>query len=470
LSVVVAVLAVGHWAVEAEGQATAPTAPPTEVALSVDVGKVGGAIPGDYLGISVETQNLLPLADGTYLFRPENKALLAFFKTLGIHTLRTGGYSADNPNVAVPNDADLDSLFAFAKAADVRVSYTLRYTTDPSADAGTAKYIMDHYKGQLVCFEIGNESTMFGTYDKYKESLAGFVAALKTAECSPEITFSGPNAFLPRDVEWARDAATDFGEKGFLSAITVNAYLGGFGRRVTDPVAGRATLLSPQLVGESQKTYDTIMPAALAAKLPFRMNETNNFYGGGAKEVSETHASALWGLDYAHWWAAHGAANLNFHLGNKIADPEAGKLSLYVPFWTSTEGYHAHPLAYGMKAFDIGSHGSSVPVAIVSPEEINVTAYAVLGTDKSIMLTVINKENGDGAKGANVKLAIDGYDAVEFMTLNAEQNDLASTDTETLGGARIGDDGSWTGGWTVTTAESLPVPAGSGMVVHFRHR
>ncbi|HWC60778.1 MAG TPA: hypothetical protein VHC44_13865, partial [Verrucomicrobiae bacterium] len=86
----------------------------------------GRAISPDFVGLSFEMQYVLPGTNDTHFFSAKNKALIATFKTLGIKNLRVGGNTADRPTIHTPNTTDVDSLFAFAKAADVKIIYTLR--------------------------------------------------------------------------------------------------------------------------------------------------------------------------------------------------------------------------------------------------------------------------------------------------------------------------------------------------------
>ena len=81
-----------------------------------------------------------------------------------------------------------------------------------------------------------------------------------------------------------------------------------------------------------------------------------------------------------------------------------------------------------------------------------------MGADKSIFLTVINKEVGEHPRDVNVKVGVAGYGVVELMRMTAD--DLASTDTETLGGGQIGEDGVWAGSWTAATGGSMAVRRG----------
>jgi len=129
-----------------------------QLTVTVDTKNPGATIPTNFSGLSFETLAMLPDKDGKYFFTPENVALIHLFKTLGIKNLRIGGNTADRPTLVVPSQADVDKLFAFAKAAGVEVIFTLRMReSTPEAAASTAKYIADTYKSQLACFANGNE-------------------------------------------------------------------------------------------------------------------------------------------------------------------------------------------------------------------------------------------------------------------------------------------------------------------------
>jgi hypothetical protein len=134
----------------------------SSVTVAIDAKAASTGISPLFSGLSFETQMALPNADGQYYFRPSNKPLVTLFRTLGIKNLRVGGNTADRDTVNIPNDADLDSLFAFAEAAGVKVIYTLRLNNgDPKQAGQIARYIMQHYKSDLVCLAIGNEPNVF---------------------------------------------------------------------------------------------------------------------------------------------------------------------------------------------------------------------------------------------------------------------------------------------------------------------
>jgi hypothetical protein len=454
------------------------------VTVTVDATSPGAAIPPDFAGISMETQSMLPDASGKYTFSPDNKPLIAMIKFMGIKCLRIGGNTSDNAKVKVPGEADIDSLFAFANAADVKVIYGLRLRLDPKttqgADAPTteqayaalarndgaiAKYIMDHYRDRLICFELGNEPNVYiKPYSNYKSILGQFIATVKSPEYAPDALICGPNAITGKG-DWARDMASDFGKTGQICMITQHSYPGGSGRRVTEPSVGRDMMLSTKWVDGYQKMHDSFVPAVVENKLPYRIEETNSFFNGGAKDVSDTHASALWGLDYLYWWASHGAVGINFHTGDEVAAGAQPTRCWYALYWESAHGYHVHPLGYAVKAFDLASHGRLVPVTLSSKDDLNLRAYAVLGNDQHLYITLINKEHDAAVRTAAVSVNPTGFGRAEMMRLDSPGNYAGATGGEMLGGAEIKDDASWDGKWTPVDAAQFDVPATSAAVL-----
>ncbi|HKA97762.1 MAG TPA: hypothetical protein VKD66_15955, partial [Streptosporangiaceae bacterium] len=181
--------------------------------------------------------------------------------------------------------------------------------------------------------------------------------------------------------------------------------------------------------------------------------------------ASDAYASALWALDHLHWWAARGAAGVNFH--NKqwlytdtiVPDPAGG------------EGYAISPKGYGVKAFTLGSAGRVKPVEIGNADGINLTAYCV-GNAREDCVTVINKAHGAGAGDAAVTIVPPGpgLRRVQVMTLAGGQPGDARGTRATLGGATITGDTAWTGTWSALPADprkgiSLTVKATTAAIV-----
>jgi len=445
------------------------------VAITPDWTAIEIAIPSDFMGVSYDTSHVLPEND-KYYFTDQNKPLIAMFQTLGLRSLRVGGNSVDKPDVKIPGPPDIDQLFAFAKAANVQVIYGLRLKnqTGPNECALPAvKYIMDHYRAQLTYFGIGNEPTFYQQpgatypYSSFLPLFNKYISVLTAPGAAPDAMFAGPSASgsKPDWPTWSAKLADDDAANPHLKLISQHWYVGGSSRKVKDLAAAREEMLSPEII----KTYETFaakfVPTVHKDKLQFRIEETNNFSNAGIKNVSDTFASALWGLDYLYWWASQGAAGLNFHTGNQ---------DLYAAFWASPGGYHVHPLGYAIRAFTVAAHGRLVPLAVDGPSDANVRSYAVLSDSNDLYITVINKEHGPAGRDARVTLrAGKAYDHGEVMSLACESNDIAAKEGITLGGSSIADDAVWNGKWTslqspsrkTPFAVSVTVPAASAVIV-----
>lgn len=463
----------------------------TAVMIGVSANRPGAVIPADFSGFSFEVALLLPDANGVHYFRPDNQPLINLFHQFGIKNLRIGGNTSDRDAKKLPGEADLDSLFAFAKAADVKVIYCLRLLNgDPNDAAKTVKYIMDRYAPQVECFSIGQEpgaypkekvdsrpqSERMGAaaekfpYSSYRDEWKRFADAIIAAV--PNVKFCGPA--VHNNADWARRFMADFGRSNNVTMCVMHLYAGGAGGKVPTPEIGRARMLSNDFVRVYQKLHDGFVPAALSNGLPYRLEEVNNYFNGGATNVSDTFASALWGLDFMHWWAAHNAAGLNFHGGDRVAAGNSLWPSKYTAYFTSTNGFLVRPLGYGIKAFELGGRGRIVPTQIVAGTGANLSAYGVLARDQTLFVTLINKEHGAGARGATVALvAGQDYASGQVMLLAAPGGDVAVKSGITLGGAEIKNDASWQGEWSPRREVGrqgefrLTVPAATAVIVRF---
>ena len=70
--------------------------------------------------------------------------------------------------------------------------------------------------------------------------------------------------------------------------------------------------------------------------LPYRLEEVNSYYHGGAAGVTDTQAAALWCLDYLHWWLAHGCGGINLQSGDFVAREQKLTPCKYTPFVTAS--------------------------------------------------------------------------------------------------------------------------------------
>jgi hypothetical protein len=413
----------------------------------------GPAIGADFVGLSFEMRDVLADTNGNHFFSPSNKKLIAMFKQLGIKNLRVGGNTSDRPTLPMPSTNDVDNLFGFARKADVRLIYTLRLNHgNVLLDCAMANYIEAHYSKQLDCFVVGNEpNTYYTNYGGYFADWKSYVDQITGLGNSPQALFCGPSV-SPGHEKWSAQLANAIGGHGPLKFIAQHDYPGGDARKATNAAAARDKILSPGMDAHYATFASHFVPTVVSNGLPYRFEEANSYYDGGALDASDTFASALWALNYQWWWAEHGMAGINFHTGDKVAARDESKPCRYATFWTTPEGYNVHPIGYAEKMFSLGSQGRILPLK-VTPEpsaDLNFAAYAVLGDDKKFYVTLINKSHD--ATATNLSIAIGapetrGWTRCEIIRLTAPDSDVSRKTGITLGGARITGDAKWDGKW-----------------------
>ncbi len=448
--------------------------PQTPVTLTIDPNGPGAAIPADFMGLSFEMSRVLADTNGGHYFSATNKALLKTFHTLGIKNLRVGGNTVDRPTVPIPSHADVDNLFAFAKAADIKVIFALRLRdSTPEAVVERAKYIADRYSGNLLYFAVGNEPNVYikgaNATGDYCEQAKKYMAAINAV--APQARFCGPGTISGN---WSTAYARAFAHADLVKLVTQHNYTGGSAYKVTNNPAGAIDkMLSPAWQESYEKAWNSFVPVAKESGIPYRLEEANNFFNGGAKDVSDTFAAALWGLDYLYWWAGHDATGVNFHTGDFVAAGERNTPCRYAVFWSAPDGYAVHPLGYAVKAFSLGSQGRLVPATLsTNNDNVNLAAYAVVGSQKELYVTLINKDHGAAARDAIVTIApTQPYRRAKITRLAANQ--ITDTTGVTLGGAEITDTAAWKGKWeTVSAAEGgrfvVNIPAASAAVIRLK--
>ena len=445
--------------------------------VTVTIGQAHGpAIPADFVGLSFGMRALLPDRAGAHFFSPTNQPLLMLFRNMGLRHLRVGGTSVEWPTTtAIPGPAEIDDLFAFAEAAQVhKVIYSFRLLETNASlhyaatNAVLAKYIWDHYRASVDSFAIGNEpdhKKVYGLHEQTATNFDGYLAKWRQfagaiTNAVPEAKFSGPDA-CSGNIDWTTQFAHAQKQAGLVKDITEHFYVGGAGRDVAVE-KGIDDMLSPRWLSANQQLYDRMAAPVLADGLPYRFTEANDHYSGGVKDASDSFAGALWALDFLHWWAEHNARGVDFHntqwVANDVITPDANR------------GLMVNPKGYGIKAFNLGGHGSTEPVTISNPDGINLTAYAVRDAGERFV-TLINKEHGAGARAATVTLAASGpAERAAVIYLAAPDGDAAAKVGVTLGGAPINADGPWQGKWKPLPAGkpgqyAVNVPAASAAIV-----
>lgn len=424
---------------------------PTVVVTVTD--SPGFMVPSNFTGISFESDAILPNHRGVkgYLFSSQNKQLVNLFINSGIRSLRIGGGTVDIFHEAAYNRAAIDSVFSFARAAGIKVIYSLPLlNANDTADALAAKYILKKYRNYLDCFSIGNEPNCppykearvgaIKTYSEYIYKWRSFAAAILKEV--PEAKFAGPDS---GGWNWTEEFARDQKDSNLINNITHHQYPGG--RPVVNNVPYTAqqaidSMLSPdRLPGEYEYIYEHTGEKVKTYGYSCRMTEANDFLGG-ISGASNAMASALWALDYMHWQAARGLSGINFHNNEWL---KTCTINL-----DSSGELVANPKANAIKAFDLVSDGYTEPVKLSNPSSANLTAYAIKG-NKYLYITIINKEHGPRAQSVHAVIPQNGFTKgkVSAMFLVAPGNDAGAISGITLGGATISNKVPWNGKWSV---------------------
>lgn len=507
----------------AAGAFGSPGTAPEPVNLSVDAGARGPVVPSDFTGLSFERGALNSGNAGVpgYFFSPSNTELVTLWRNAGIRNLRVGGNTVDQ-QIPAGTGSDgftgVDELFRFAAAAGANVIYSLRQDNSTShaipdlvtIDAEAARYIWQRYASLLSSFSIGNEVDWHsyhlhdpaiyettpgepGTaYPSYLADWRKFADAVHQA--APGAKLNGPDTgnygtrggvpyttFTPTQatgVSWTQRFAEDEVGTGLISDATTHLYVGGSPFDTTAAQA-IANMLSADWVEKSDIGYQptgsgsgttayvpypwfntNIVAPTVAVGVPVRLTESND-YLTGIPGASDAFASALWALDYMHYWARRGVSGVNFHnkqwIYTDTITPALGSYSS-IPGGCDAPGcggYRVNPKGYAIKAFDLGARGQVKPITVDKSPNTNVTAYAV-GGDNDLYVTVINKMYGAGS--ASVDVTIEprdfGFTEAAYMTLQSGQPGDPTSSDATLGGAAITNSTPWVGKWTPLSSPS----------------
>jgi hypothetical protein len=252
--------------------------------------------------------------------------------------------------------------------------------------------------------------------------------------------------------------------------------------------------------------YQTVLGSPNAGagypKYAYRLTELNDF-DQGTPGASDAFAGALFALDVMHWFAYNQAAGTNFHNYQWISTDTIvpGDLTQYIAHYPPNQpfictgnvcnNFRVTPRGYGIKAFDLGSHGYTVGVTYPAYDLPNSTqsstnsidTYAV-GSGQDLYVTLVNKSYAPGVAADEADVTIDistsdaPFAAASVASLQLWNNDSSAPSdpeqlTATLGGGSITNDGTqWPGLWTAQPAmtsgqETISVQPGQAMIVHF---
>ena len=435
-----------------------------EASVSIDYGDPGRAIPEGFIGLSYESA---VLASPEYLSQG-NLSVMGLMQGLGPSSvLRLGGNSSertiwrDTGNATgaesfVITPAAINKLAALLKALDWRLIYGLNLARGtPEAAAEEAAYVARAVGPRLVAFQIGNEPDGFGRwravrpqdYDfgafltEWRRFHAAIVARL------PAARFAGPDVAEP---SWIRAFIEVAGDD--LILVTRHYYADG---PAGAPHISLARLL--RSAPQAETMLEEMRSIGETYRLPFRIAEGNSIFNEGQPGLSDTFASALWGVEFMFQAAEAGAEGINFHTGNAKA---------YTPIGPGPDGKHvARPLYYGMLMFGEAARDASLLPARLTAMGLNMATYATRQAKGAVKVCLINK---DLERGARVEIrAGRDFEVASLLRLTASSAE-AKTGV-TLGGAVVDSLGRWSShpvkalSWRSESV--VEVPAASAVIV-----
>lgn len=372
-------------------------------------------------------------------FMPSNANLVGMFRTLGPSLLRIGGNSVDKAlwaasgagqvagQVAPP---DVDALAGFSRACGWSVLYGVNLATStPVLAAQEVAYAAKVLGSSLYGIEIGNEPDLYGGNYFQGWTLQAFEARWQQfrdaiARAVPGIVITGP-ADAGNIARWTVPFAQY--ATGQQIALLTQHYYRGSGQ---SPSATAAALITPDAALATDLA--ALSSAAAQVGVPFRLAETNSYYGGGAPGVSNSYASALWVIDQLFTIALGGGVGVNLHGGGNGAG--------YTPIADSNGTVvEARPEYYGLLLFTLAGQGKLLGTTFNFAGENNASAYAVQRADGSLSLVVVNKDVSH-----TIGLTIDCGRNVNSATLMAmTASSLTATSGVQIQGAGVGVDGSF---------------------------
>ena len=443
-----------------------PSGPITDATVSIASGQMGN-IPQRFIGLSYEKDKL-----SEPLFSASNADLIGLFQRLGPGLLRIGGNSVDKTVWAANGPgqtagqvapSDVDALAAFLSAVGWPVLYGVNLggaglgppTTSPALAAAEVAYAARVLGANLFGIEIGNEPDLYAgkyfpsTWD-FSDYLAlwqNFASAIVAQ--TPNVPLTGP--VVAYNTSWFSSFAQAEGK----SVVLLSAhYYRGNGQSASSTIQELISYPDTNL----EAYLGALEPAAAAAGVPFRLAETNSFYNGGAPNISDAYASALWAIDHLFTIALGGGVGANFHGG--------GDSTGYTPIADDNGAVQeARPEYYGILFQALAGQGPLLATTIAAGS-LNVSAYTVQNSPTQLSVIILNKDSTQ-----NLRFTATCPSAVQSASMQVLTGPaLSATSGVTIQGAGVNPDGSFSPqlSYGVTVSEDTfmgYVPVSSAVLV-----
>jgi hypothetical protein len=418
--------------------APAPAAQPipsgTVTAATISIASTqSGTMPAQFVGLSYEKSKL-----SQPLFSSGNADLIGLCQRLGPGTLRIGGNSVDetNWNPTGPGQtsgetapADVTRLAAFVAAAGWPVLYGVNLAqSTPAMAAAEVAYAAQAFGPNLLGIEIGNEVDLYpGHYFPSSWDFADYLALWQSFRSAilaqtPGVPLTGP--VIADNTSWFNSFAEAEGQ----NVVLLSAHY--YRANGQDPSSNIQELISyPDT--NLQHYLSALEAAAAAVGVPYRMAETNSFYNGGAPNVSDSYASALWVLDHLFTIAQGGSVGLNLHGG--------GNGTGYTPIADNNGTVvEARPEYYGVLLSTLAGKGP-LRLTSISAGSLNSSAYTVENSPTQLSLILLNKDATE-----NLQFTATCPSTVQSAALQELTGpSLAATSGVTIQGSPVNADGSF---------------------------
>jgi hypothetical protein len=409
-----------------------PSGPITTATVSI-AGTQAGTIPARFVGLSYEKSKL-----SQPLFSATNADLIGLCQTLGPALLRIGGNSVDETTWTANGagqtagqtaPSDVDALAAFLASTNWPVLYGVNLAqSTPSVAAAEVAYAAQALGSNLFGIEIGNEPDLYaGKYFPSSWDFSDYLALWQSFASAilaetPGVALTGP--VVASNTSWFSSFAQAEGKNVIL--LSAHYYRG----NGQSPSSTIQELISyPDTALESYLAKLEV--AAAAAGVPFRLAETNSFYNGGAPNISDSYASALWVIDHLFTIALGGGVGANFHGG--------GDSTGYTPI-ADNNGVilEARPEYYGILLVALAGRGSILTTSITA-DSLNASAYTVQNSPTQLGVIIVNKDTTQ-----NLQFTATWPGTVQSASMRVLTGpSLSATSGVTIQGAGINIDGSF---------------------------
>jgi hypothetical protein len=374
---------------------TSNAAEDAKVNVFISPQRVLGSVPPDFVGLGYEVSSVAR----PDLLSASNRAYVQLVRNLSSQgVIRIGGDTSDfslwspagpansRPKNTAIDIASLNRLGEFLDATNWKLIWGLNLGSGSAESAADQAVAVARAAGdRLLCFLIGNEPDLFRrnrhrpqnySYRDYYAEFVRFAGVLDKK--LPNAPLAGPDVADAPD--WISSFARDEAKR--IKLLTAHYYRAS----ATEPSAEITALLNTdaRFLGITQQLRDV----GGSVNVPYRLVEVNSFSGGGKPGVSDTFASALWGLDLMFTLALAGGSGINWQTGLN----QLGFMSSYSPIFEDEAGsLTARPLYYGILAFGRGAKGDLIE-ARNDAGRISFSSYATLDQESDLRVTLINRD------------------------------------------------------------------------------